>query len=121
LRLLPGLYSAWLRLWGAKVGRLTYWAPDVRILDRSLIEIGDDVIFGVGVCLSPHLIAQDTSGITHLHLGPVCIGSGCRIGGYSQLTAGTIVEPEQALKAFSLSPPFTTWRAGRRSKIAIPQ
>jgi hypothetical protein len=121
LRLAPGFYSAWLRLWGSKVGRLTYWAPGVRILDRSLLEIGDDVIFGVGVRLSPHVLADDKSGATHLHVGPVRIGSGCRVGGYSMLTAGTIVEPKQALKAFSLSPPFTTWRAGRRGKIAIPQ
>ena len=121
LRLVPGLYSAWLRLWGARVGRLTFWAPDVRILDRSLLEIGDDVIFGAGVRLNPHVIADDESGVTHLHLGPVQIGKGCRVGGYSLLTAGTIVEPGQTLKAFSLSPPFTTWRDGRRAKIAIPQ
>lgn len=121
LRLVPGLYSTWLRLWGAKIGRLTYWAPGVRLLDRSLLEIGDNVVFGVGVRLNPHVIADDESGVTQLHLGPVRIGDSCRIGGYSLLTAGTIVEPDQTLKAFSLSPPFTTWRAGRRTKIATPK
>lgn len=121
LRLMPGLYSAWLRLWGAKIGRLTYWAPGVCILDRSLLEIGDDVIFGAGVRLTPHVIAEDVEGATRLHLGSVHIGSGCRIGGYSLLTAGTVVESGQMLKAFSLSPPFTTWRAGRRARIAMPQ
>lgn len=121
LRLVPGLYSAWLRLWGARVGRLTFWAPGVRILDRSLIEVGDDVIFGAGVRLNPHVIAADEDGTTRLHLGPVSIGAGCRIGGYSLLTAGTVVEPGQELKAFALSPPFTTWHDGRRSRIAIPQ
>lgn len=121
LRLVPGLYSGWLRLWGARVGRLTYWAPEVRILDRSFVEIGDGVIFGAGVRLNPHVLAEDEDGTTRLHLGPVCVGDGCRVGGYSLLTAGTIVEPGQTLKAFSLSPPFTTWRAGRRVRIAIPQ
>jgi hypothetical protein len=121
LRLVPGLYSAWLRLWGAKIGRLTYWAPGVCILDRSLLEIGDDVIFGAGVRLNPHVIAEDENGDARLHLGPVRVGKGCRVGGYSLLTAGTVVEPGQTLKAFSLSPPFTTWRDGRRAKIAIPQ
>lgn len=62
-------------------------APELRILDRSLLEIGD----------------------------------GCRIGGYSLLTAGTVIDPGQTLKALSLSPPFTHWRAGRRAKIAVPQ
>lgn len=121
LRLVPGLYSAWLRLWGAKVGRLTYWAPEMRVFDRSLIEIGDGVVFGVGGRLVPHVIAEDENGIAQLHLGPVCIGDGCSIGGHSLLTAGTVVEPGQTLKAFSLSPPFSIWRNGRRAKIAIPQ
>ena len=37
LRLVPGLYSAWLRLWGARIGRLTFWAPGVQVLDRPLL------------------------------------------------------------------------------------
>jgi len=121
LRLMPGLYSAWLRLWGARIGRLTYWAPEVRILDRSLLEIGDNVVFGIGVRLNPHVIADDASGTAQLHVGPIRVGDGCRIGAYSLLTAGTVLELAQTLKAFSLSPPFAIWRAGRRSKIASPQ
>jgi hypothetical protein len=121
LRLVPGLYSAWLRLWGAKIGRLTYWAPGVRVLDRSLLDIGDNVVFGAGVRLNPHVIANDEENVPCLHLGPVRVGHGCRIGGYSLLTAGTSVEPGQTLKAFALSPPFTVWREGRRAKLAIPQ
>lgn len=121
LRLVPGLYSAWLRLWGAKIGRLTYWAPGLRILDRSLLEIGHNVVFGAGVRLNSHVIAEDENGATCLHLGVVRIGHGCRIGGYALLTAGTVVEAGQTLKALSLSPPFTTWHHGRRARPAIPR
>jgi hypothetical protein len=124
LRIVPGLYSFWLRLWGAKIGRLTYWSPELRILDRSFVKIGNDVVFGVGVRLNPHVISNDENGRPLLHLGPVKIGDTCRIGGYSLLTAGTIVEPNQTLKAFSLSPPFTVWQKGRRTKgkkAAIPK
>jgi hypothetical protein len=120
LRLLPGCYSLWLRLWGAKIGRLTYWAPGLRILDRSFLEIGDNVVFGAGVRLNPHVIADDEMSVPRLHVGPVRIGDGCQIGGYSLLTAGSRVEAGQTLKALSLSPPFTVWREGRRSKLAIP-
>ena len=121
LRLVPGIYSAWLRLWGAKIGSLTYWAPEVRILDRSLLEIGDGVVFGMGVRINPHVIAGEGGGSARLHLGPVSIGSHCRIGGYSLLTAGTVIEPGQTLKAFSLSPPFSRWSDGRRCRVAVPQ
>lgn len=121
LRLVPGLYSAWLRLWGARIGRLTYWAPGVAVLDRSLLEIGDGVIFGAGVRLNSHVIAEDDSGILRLQVAPVKIGDGCRIGGYSLLAAGTVVKGGQTLKAFSLSPPFAVWHEGRRARIAVPQ
>src|SRR5687768_16618078 len=43
LRLIPGLYSTWLRLWGVKIGRLVYWTPGLEILDRPLLNIGHQV------------------------------------------------------------------------------
>jgi hypothetical protein len=121
LRLVPGLYSCWLRLWGAKIGRLTFWPPGLRILDRSLLRIGHDVVFGSGVRLNAHVIARDeNTGELLLHLAEIEIGDGAHIGGYSLLTAGSIVERGEHLKAFSLSPPFTRWRDNRRTRPAIP-
>lgn len=51
-----GLYSPWLRLWGAKVGRRVYWTPRVDLADRSLLEVGDDVVFGHRVSIFAHVI-----------------------------------------------------------------
>src|SRR5437867_6203618 len=51
LRLVPGLYSLWLPIWGAKIGRLTYWASGTLILDRPFLDIGDNIVFGAGVRL----------------------------------------------------------------------
>lgn len=121
LRFVPGLYSFWLRLWGARIGRLTFWSPGLRILDRGLLRIGDDVVFGTGVRLNAHVIARDEeSGEMQLHLGEIEIGDAAHIGGYSLLTAGSIVEPGEHLKAFSLSPPFTRWSDNRRTRPAVP-
>jgi len=116
LRLVPGLYSLWLRLWGAKIGRLTYWAAGTLIMDRPFLQIGDDVLFGAGVRLSAHVIEQTKPGDQELLLGVIKIGSKCSIGGYSMLACGTVIEDGQALKAFSLSPPFSIWKDGRRHK-----
>lgn len=41
--LIPGIFSCWLRLWGAKVGRDVYWTTRLEIADRSLLEIGDRI------------------------------------------------------------------------------
>jgi hypothetical protein len=75
LRLVPSLYSAWLRLWGAHVGALVYWSPGVVILDRSLLRIGDRVVFGMGARLTPHVIAPVSGGRAALFLAPITIGS----------------------------------------------
>ena len=114
LRLVPGLYSAWLRLWGSRVGRLTYWAAGTTILDRSFLEIGDDVVFGAGVRLNPHVMTRDESGRMVLLLATVKIGDRCVVGGYGLLTAGTELPPDECSRACLLSAPFTRWRKGQR-------
>jgi hypothetical protein len=119
LRLVPGLYSLWLRLWGAKIGRLTFWAPGVRILDRSFLRIGDDVVTGAGVRFNAHVI-EPVQGVPTLHLADVSIGNACQLGGYCLLTAGCQIDDRESVHAFALLPPFCRWTAGRRAKLASP-
>jgi hypothetical protein len=114
LRLVPGLYSQWLRLWGARIGRLTYWSPGTLITDRSFLYIGDDVIFGAGVRLNPHVLVKNSGGRTELLLARVKIGDRVMVGGYSLLTAGTEITSGEATRAFLVSPPFSVWRNGKR-------
>ncbi len=116
LRLIPGLYSLWLRLWGSKIGRLTYWSPGVTITDRSFLSIGDDVVFGAGVRLNAHVLAKDKGGAMQLILAPVKIGDNALVGGYSLLTAGTEISSHEATRAHLVSPPFSLWKDGRRIK-----
>jgi acetyltransferase-like isoleucine patch superfamily enzyme len=120
LRLVPGLYSTWLRLWGARIGRLTYWGAGLRILDRSFLHIGDDVIFGAAVRLNPHVLARNEQGELELILAPIVIGDRSVVGGYSLLTAGTELAADECTRAFLVSPPFSHWRKGKRvSKAGV--
>lgn len=120
LRLIPGLYSLWLRLWGAKIGRLTFWAPGVRILDRSFLHIGNDVVTGAGVRFNAHVI-EPVEGVPTIHLAEISIGNACQLGGYCLFTAGCRVDDRESVHAFALLPPFSHWTAGRRAKLAKPQ
>jgi hypothetical protein len=110
LRLVPGLYSSWLRCWGSRVGKLTYWAPGTVILDRGFLDIGDRVVFGAGVRLNPHVMENV------LKLAPVRIADDAMIGGYSLLTAGTEIASGEATRAFLISPPFSKWQNGTRQR-----
>ena len=116
MRLLPGLYSLWLRLWGSRIGRLTYWSPGVMFTDRSFLHIGNDVVFGAGARLNAHVMMKGKDGRLQLVLAPVKIGDRALVGGYSLLTAGTEVAPDEATRACQLSPPFSLWQDGRRIK-----
>jgi acetyltransferase-like isoleucine patch superfamily enzyme len=116
LRLIPGVYSLWLRLWGARIGRLTYWSPGTLITDRSFLHIGDDVVFGAGVRLNPHVLTKDKDGRIELLLATLKIGDRVIVGGYSLLTAGTEIFSDEITRARFLSPPFSILKDGKRTK-----
>lgn len=114
LRVLPGVYSAWLRLWGARIGKYTYWAAGVRILDRSFLDIGHGVVFGAGVRLAPHVIVENKQGRPELLLADIIIGDRAVIGGYALLAARTKIAPDESTRALLRSTPFTSWRGGKK-------
>jgi hypothetical protein len=115
LRLVPGLYSFWLRLWGSRIGRFTYWAPGTTILDRSYLQIGDDVVLGAGTRLTPHLIAE-SDGERKLFLADIEVGEGVLIGGYSLLTCGCRVASGESPRACLILPPFSEYANGVRNR-----
>jgi acetyltransferase-like isoleucine patch superfamily enzyme len=90
LRLIPGAFSCWLRLWGAKVGRNVYWTPAFEIADRGLLEIGDRVIVGYRVAIYPHIIKPRRQELM-LYVKTVKIGNDVFIGAGSQLGAGCVI------------------------------
>lgn len=79
LRLL-GLYSPWLRLWGARVGRRVYWTPLVEVTDRALLEIGDDVVIGHRCGFYGHAIKPSKDNLI-LYAKRIRIGSGAFLAG----------------------------------------
>jgi len=114
LRLVPGLYSMWLRLWGARIGSLVYWSPGVVILDRPLVHIGSRVVFGLGVRINPHVLAPDDSGRTMLHIGVVAIGEDALVGGYSLLLPGSSVADGEITPPHRSLRPFARFARGRQ-------
>jgi hypothetical protein len=93
LRLVPGLYSAWLRLWGSRIGRRVYWTPRVDISDRSLLEVGDDVVFGHRVACYAHVVMRRGERVVlyvrRIRIGSrVLLGFACRLGPGARIDDG---------------------------------
>jgi hypothetical protein len=118
IRIVPGLYSLWLRLWGARVGALVYWSPGVVILDRPLVRIGKRVVFGVGARLTPHVIAPDGPRRMVLYLSPITIGDDALVGGYSMLLPGCEVAGGEVTPPFRTIHAFSRYANGRRMRGA---
>jgi len=91
LRVIPGAFSLWLRLWGSKVGKGIYWTPNVEIDDRSMVEIGNHVLFGHKVELVSHVVGGK-KGVFSLYSKNIIIGDGAFIGAGSRLGPGAEID-----------------------------
>ncbi|GAX43551.1 hypothetical protein NIES4075_45660 [Tolypothrix sp. NIES-4075] len=90
LRLIPGAFSLWLRLWGSKVGKNVYWTPQLEISDRALIEIGDNVVFGNGVGIYSHIIKPKKQDLL-LYVKKVKIGNNVFLGAWNHIAPGVTI------------------------------
>ena len=90
LLVIPGAYSAWLRLWGSKVGRRVHYTPHFLAADRSLVDIGDDVIFGHDIILSSHTITPKKDQLL-LMVHRIKIGNQAFVGAESRFSPGVTV------------------------------
>jgi hypothetical protein len=106
LRIPPFIYSMWLRLWGAKIGKLVYWSPRIEILDRNMIEIGDRTVVGYGSKLTSHLINKEK-----IFLAKISIGADALIGGESKIAPGCIIEDKAIVPALAVLLPMTKFSA----------
>lgn len=91
LRVVPGAYSAWLRLWGSRIGSSVHWTPRMELLDRALLEVGDGVVFGHKVELYGHTVMPKGERLL-LYVDRVRIGAGVFVGAGSRLAPGVVVE-----------------------------
>jgi NDP-sugar pyrophosphorylase family protein len=90
LRLIPGAFSLWLRLWGSKVGKNVYWTPQLEISDRAFIEIGDNVVFGNGVGIYSHIIKPKKQDLL-LYVKKVKIGNNVFLGAWNHIAPGVTI------------------------------
>jgi acetyltransferase-like isoleucine patch superfamily enzyme len=87
LRVIPGFYSMWLRMWGSRVGYGVVWPVRIDVLDRNLMDIGNRVTFDREVELAAHVRQKLEGGGSRVLVRPV------RIGGHAYVGAGARIGP----------------------------
>jgi hypothetical protein len=96
LRVIPGAYSFWLRLWGSKVGKNVYWTPNIELDDRSLLDIGNNCIVGHKLHFLPHVITP-RDGKMSLLFKKITIGNNCFLGAGSRLGPGVMMDDDTSI------------------------
>ncbi|MFP5457235.1 MAG: hypothetical protein ACLGG7_00745 [Bacteriovoracia bacterium] len=109
LRMVPGCYSGWLRLWGGKVGKYVYWSAKVLVADRPFVDIGERVVFGYGAKVTAHLLSQKRKQ-PKLVFGIPVIGDRAIIGSLAIVGPGARVEDDETLRATEALAPFHVLR-----------
>ncbi len=87
LRVIPGFYSMWLRMWGSRVGYGVEWPVRIDVLDRNLMDIGNRVVFAREVELAAHVRQKMDGGGSRVLVRTV------RVGSHAFLGAGVRVGP----------------------------
>ena len=97
LRLVPGLYAAWIALWGGRLSPRAFVAPGVRILDRPLIEIEAGAVVGFAATLTGHAgVRAADGGWAVIVAAPrveadALVGAGCGLGPGAVLRRGAML------------------------------
>jgi len=91
LRVIPGFYSMWLRMWGSRVGYGVVWPVRIDVLDRNLVEIGNRVTFDREVELAAHVRQKMEGGAARVLVRTVRIGSHAFVGADVRVGPGASV------------------------------
>jgi serine acetyltransferase len=99
------VWTAYLRLAGARLGRRVY-INSLAVTDYDLLEFGDDVVIGADAHMSGHTVERGVLKTAHLRLGNgvtigvgsileigVEAGDGCQVGALSFVPKHTRLEP----------------------------
>jgi len=90
LKIFPGAYSSWLRLWGSKIGHAVNWTPECQIVDRGHLEIGDRVFIGNRSYLSAHVIKKSKDRY-FLYVKRIQIGADTMISYQAHISPGVVI------------------------------
>lgn len=114
-RLVPGLYQAWLALWGGRAHPFCFFAAGSVVTDRQSVAVGRGAVIGGGAILGGHAVLR-RDGRWIIAVGTVRIGPAAVVGARCVLGPGSEIGAGEELPATLPLPPFQRWLDGRRHK-----
>lgn len=109
LRLVPGLYPLWIRLWGGHLSAQSFVGPGVMIGDRHLIRVGPRAVLGARAGFSGHIAFRDDTGRWRVTVAPCFVGPDAIVGGDAGMGPGAELAPGATLPAARHLGPHRHW------------
>ncbi len=110
LRLAPGLYAAWIALWGGRVSARAFIGPRVVVTDRYAISVESGAVLGFSGALAGHMALREADGRwVVVAAGPrverdAVLGGGAGLGPGAVLTRGALLPAGKRVGPFDRYP-----------------
>lgn len=110
LRLVPGLYPAWIALWGGRISALAFIGPRVVVTDRHATRIERGAVIGFSGALAGHMALREADGRwTVIAAGPrverdAVLGGGAGLGPGAVLARGAMLPAGRRVGPFDRFP-----------------
>ncbi len=109
LRLVPGLYAAWIWLWGGRLSPFAFVGPGVLITDRYLVDVRKGAVLGMKSKLAGHLVKRNERGRYVIIVGAPRVEGEAIVGGEAALGPGASLRAGQVLPVGRHVAPFGEW------------
>jgi hypothetical protein len=109
LRLVPGLYPLWIKLWGGGLSPFAYVGPGVIITDRWLVNVARGAVLGWNSALAGHMVIRDAAGRFVVVVAAPCVEAEAILGGGAALGPGAALRAGASLPAGRRVAPFGEW------------
>lgn len=110
LRLAPGLYAAWIALWGGRISARAFVGPRVVVTDRHATRVEAGAVLGFSGALAGHMALREADGRwvviaagPHVEAGAI-LGGGAGLGPGAVLTRGALLPAGKRVGPFDRYP-----------------
>ena len=114
LRFVPGLYAAWIHIWGCRLSPFAYLGPGLLITDRTHVHVEAGAVLGLRCALAAHMASRDQNGRFIVLLAAPRVEREAIVGGDAGLGPGAVLRAGQMLPTGRRVGPFDEWPRARR-------
>ncbi len=109
LRLVPGLYAAWIWLWGGSLSPFSFVGPGVIVTDRYLLDVRRGAVLGMKSALIGHTAVRDDDGRFVVILAAPVVERDAILSGGAAIGPGAVVHAGHRLPAGQRLAPYSEW------------